>query len=52
MKKLTAEEINFLKETLETMLKGYEEEKKDFDSEDYYAENEINLTKEILTKIK
>ena len=52
MKELTTEEINFLKETLETILKGYKEEKKDFESENYYAENEMNLTKEILTKIK
>ena len=49
---LTPEQKNFLIEVLEPMLEAYKQEAKDFENEDYYAENEMKNTKDILNQLK
>ncbi len=49
--KLTPEQKNFLIEVLEPMLEAYKQEAKDFENEDYYAENEMKNTKDILNQL-
>tara|TARA_R110002020_G_scaffold115034_6_gene264588 strand:+ start:2095 stop:2280 length:186 start_codon:yes stop_codon:yes gene_type:complete len=48
---LTPKQLFFLEDVLELMLEGYKKESKDFEDEEYYAEEEMKLTKEILNKI-
>lgn len=49
---LTNEELSFLEDVLNPMLDAYVKESEDFVEQEYYAETEMNLTNDILGKLK